>query len=217
MPTVLRSNDKLSGKVEATGLAERRRSPRQATVLQVAKISSGHCEELCILRDISPDGLRAEIYCDLQAEDRVRFELRNGERIAGRVVWRDGASIGVAFDRKLPVLDALARPSLDASGRKVRAPRLKSDAEGTLRIDGDCHRMRVLDVSPGGARIVADAMPEPGTACELRLDGDRFRKASVCWSRNGELGMTLLPPMGYTEFANWRRIIAPPDRSATPS
>src|SRR4051794_40702660 len=83
---------------------ERRRSVRHTTVMQIAKIrlANGR-EELCLLRDVSPDGLRAEIYVAVSPGDRLEIEMRTGHTISGTVAWVEADHVGVAFDAPVPV------------------------------------------------------------------------------------------------------------------
>ena len=71
----------------AMAAGDQRADARHRTVLQVAKLSTQHGDELCILRNVSAGGLRAEVYCHLAVGDPVRLELRTGRGMAGRVVW----------------------------------------------------------------------------------------------------------------------------------
>lgn len=187
--------------------AERRRNARHATVLQIAKLSTDQCEELCILRDISSNGLRAEVYCPMNIGDEVSFELKTGRRVSGRVAWTDGKSIGVEFDVKIPVLAVLAHQTLDELGYKARQPRLRTDAPARLYIDDNAISVRLCDVSQAGTRISVDRILRLGARCEIALEGLGRRKAIIRWYRNGEAGVLFVQPMTYPEFAAWRQMV----------
>jgi hypothetical protein len=192
----------------AATAAERRCNSRHATVLQIAKLSTDRCEELCILRDISPHGLRAEVYYPMNIGDRVSFELKTGRRVSGRVIWRDGKSIGVEFDSRVPVLAILAHQTLDELGYKARQPRLRTDAPAQLYIDDGAVPVRLCNVSQAGTRISVDRILRVGVRCEIALEGLGRRKAIVRWYRNGAAGVMFLQPMSYPEFAAWRQMLA---------
>jgi hypothetical protein len=192
----------------AATAAERRRNARHATVLQIAKLSTDRCEELCILRDISSHGLRAEVYYPMNIGDRVSFELKTGRRVSGRVIWADGKSIGVEFDIKIPVFSVLAHQTLDELGYKARQPRLRTDAPARLYIDDNAIPARLCNVSQAGTSISVDRILRVGARCEIALEGLGRRKAIVRWFRNGEAGVLFVQPMTYPEFAAWRQMLA---------
>lgn len=192
----------------AATTAERRLNARHATVLQIAKLSTDRCEELCILRDISSHGLRAEVYYPMSVGDRVSFELKTGRRVSGRVIWTDGKSIGVEFDTRIPVYSILAHQTLDDLGYKARQPRLRTDAPAQLYIDDDAILARLCNVSQAGTRISVDRILRLGARCEIALEGLGRRKAIIRWYRNGEAGVMFVQPMTYPEFAAWRQMLA---------
>jgi hypothetical protein len=184
---------------------ERRRSIRHAAVLQVAKIRlADRREELCVLRDISPEGLRAEIYCPAAPGDLVEIELRTGHVIAGRVAWREEATIGVAFDEAMPMKAVLAHCSFDDRVATLRPPRLTVDFEAWLDVDGDERLVRVGNVSQAGLQISSARPIEAGTACRVALPGLPARNATVRWWRQREGGLQLDATIDYAEFAAWR-------------
>jgi hypothetical protein len=189
----------------AAAAAERRRNARHATVLQIAKLSIDQREELCILRDISSHGLRAEVYYPMNVGDQVSFELKTGRRVSGRVIWTDGKSIGVGFDNKVPVLAILAHQTLDDLGYKPRQPRLSTDAPAQLYIDDNAIHARLCNVSQAGTSIRVDRILRLGARCEIALVGLGRRKAIVRWYHNGEAGVMFVQPMTYPEFAAWRQ------------
>ena len=198
----------IEAKDDLAGLAaERRLDDRHATILQIAKLSTDRCEELCILRDISPHGLRAEVYCPVNVGDRAAFELKTGGHVSGRVVWTDGKTIGVEFDIEVLVSAILAHQTLDERGYKPRPPRLKTDAPAELYIDDDAIPVRLRNVSQAGAGISVDRILRRGGRCEIALEGLGRRKAIVRWYRNGEAGVMFVQPMAYPEFAAWRQTL----------
>ncbi|MBW8911964.1 MAG: hypothetical protein JF564_08795, partial [Sphingomonas sp.] len=158
---------------------ERRRSIRHATVIQVAKIRlEENREELCLLRDVSPEGLKAEVYVRTECGKHVEIEVQTGHRIGGRIAWVTGKEIGVSFDEPMPMSAMLAHCSFDSRLSKLRPPRLEVDMYGLLRTDGSDVVVRVRNISQAGLQIAA---PEPfhiGTACAITLPGLAPRAAT---------------------------------------
>jgi len=188
-----------------TPVEDRRRSVRHAVVNQVAKIrlASGR-EELCLLRDISAEGLKAEVYIPLERGVSIDIELRTAHTVSGKIVWVADQDIGVAFDAPIPAAAMLAHCSFEVNGGSARPPRLKVNLRGLLRIGADARMVSIGNISQAGVQIAA---PEPlrvGAACSIALAGLPARAASVCWWRGGDAGLMLTEPFDYPTFARWR-------------
>jgi hypothetical protein len=191
--------------IAPTSGEERRRSVRHAAVNQIAKIrlASGR-EELCLLKDISAEGVRAEVYVAIESGAAIDVELRTAHTATGRVAWTAGEEIGVAFDASIPTAAMLAHCSFDDSGGNLRPPRIRVAVRGLLRIGAAAQMANIANISLAGLQVEA---PEPlriGTACSIALPGLPARAASICWWREGNAGLMLVDPFDYTTFARWR-------------
>lgn len=194
---------------------ERRRDVRHQAVFQVAKLKSDRLEELCMVRDVSPSGLKAEVYYPLEVGERVRITLRTEHAMVGRVVWTRDHLVGVEFDSAVPVLAMLAHCSVDDRIGGIRPPRLDSDFQAFVRIDGREQELDVLNVSQAGMKINVPYVVPPGTRCDILIDMVGWREATVRWHRNGEAGILLAHPLSYGEFASWRQSLAGRTRRPT--
>lgn len=183
---------------------DQRADVRHRTVLQVAKLATERGDELCILRNVSAGGLRAEVYCRLSVGDRVQLELRTGRGMRGRVVWVSGSSIGVEFDRKVPILSYLAHQAMRELGRRIRAPRVRIGEPGILRVPEGDFPADIVDASQGGMRLRTDRALSAGSACRVVAEGLGERGALVRWCREGQIGLQLKRPLCFHEFAQWR-------------
>jgi hypothetical protein len=183
---------------------ERRRDLRHAIVQEIAKISSSDGEELCIIRDVSPGGLKAEVYRSIAEGSAVRVELRTGRTVTGRIAWARGDHVGVAFDEQVPISAILTHCSFDPRIGTLRAPRVAAELRGKLRIDFHDIAIRVQNISQGGLKITADAPVRAGSRCQVEVDGLPLRPATVVWWRQGEGGLLLQRSLNFSEFAAWR-------------
>jgi hypothetical protein len=186
-------------------VVEQRTGERHRTVLQVAKLTTAHGEELCILRNVSSGGLRADVYCDLTRGDAVEFELRTGRRVAGHVAWTKDNAIGVAFDHQVPILDYLAHEAVEGIGHRIRSPRIQIGAAGVISVAADESDIEIVDASQRGMRIRTDLDLPIGSDCRISAAGLDPRGGLVRWCRDGEIGLELKQPMTFAEFAQWRR------------
>ena len=195
-------------KATARPAAERRRSIRHATVMQVAKIRFGsRREELCMLRDISPEGLKVEMYVEVEVGAHVEIELRTGHTIGGRVAWAERRIMGVAFDEPMPMSAMLAHCSFDDRLGTLRPLRLKVNMHGVLRVGGQDKVVHIGNISQAGLQISAPD-PLPAGPCAITLPGLAPRPASIRWWRDRQAGLLLAESFDFTQFAEWRSVIA---------
>jgi hypothetical protein len=185
-------------------IGDQRVDSRHRTVLQVAKLETAHGDELCILRNVSAGGLRADVYSELAVGEPVRFELKTGRSVAGRVVWTDGSAIGVEFDRKVPILAYLAHQAIEELGRRIRPPRVHIGEPGLLRVADREFPVEIYDASQAGMRVRTDRVLFEGGACQIVADGLGERGATVRWCHDGQVGLQFKQPLQFRDFAAWR-------------
>ena len=178
---------------------------RTATVFQVAKVVTGRFEELCVLRDVSPSGLKAEVYCPVDAGERIEIELKTEHRVAGTVAWSREGAIGVQFDAEVPMLAMLAHCAFDDRVARIRPPRLDTVLDGALVIDGEEQPITALNISQAGIKAKADEVPQTNVRASIILRQLGERSCTIRWARGGEVGLLLDEPLSYPEFAGWRR------------
>lgn len=188
---------------------ERRRSIRHATVMQVAKIRFGTGrEELCVLRDVSPEGLKAEVYIAVAAGEHVEIELRTGHTVGGRVAWCEGTVIGLSFDEPMPMAAMMAHCSIDERVGAIRPPRLNVQLEGMLRLGVSDRVVAIGNISQAGLQIAAPESLDLGRPCMITLPQLAPRAATIRWWREGQAGLMLAEPLDYAAFAEWRAALA---------
>ena len=188
--------------------SDRRNAPRHTAVLQVAKLIIGSFQELCVIRDVSPGGLKAEIYCPVPVGLEATVELRTGFCAHGRVAWCDDDMIGIAFDAGVSASTLLIHCSLDERIGKVRPARLHVCVPGTIEIDGDISPIELRDASLAGMKIRALRPLTPDTECLIAPDAMAPRPAIVRWSHGGKAGIQFAEPLRFDEFAQWRLALA---------
>jgi len=105
---------------------ERRRAPRQRTLLGGKLVHSGGLFSMnCVLRNLSDTGARLSLPAGAGAPDSFDLiDLKHGVAFSCRVVWRQYPMVGVAFDSRdaldtadTPRLRTLKRLWLDAITR----------------------------------------------------------------------------------------------------
>jgi hypothetical protein len=187
---------------------ERRRSIRHTTVMQVAKIRLGSGrEELCLLRDISPEGMKAELYFPVEAGAHIEIELRTGHMLGGCIAWAENKLIGVAFDEAMPMSAMLAHCSFDDRMGTLRPPRINVDMRGLLKFGIEERGVRIGNISQAGVQVDIAQPLQTGAPCSVGMPGLALRPATIRWWREGQAGLQLNEPLDYPEFSEWRTIV----------
>ena len=196
------------GEIALPGL-DRRRSVRQASLLEVAKMTIGGKSELCRLRDMSAEGLRAELYCPVTIDQDVTIELRTGHLIHGRVAWANGGDMGVAFDAHIPITEMLSHCSFDGRVTTVRAPRLDVDITATLLVKHFKQPAQVVNISQSGCKLLLDDYFDADTPCTLLIPELGSLEGEIKWWRDRDGGVMFEEMIGYARFVEWRRALNP--------
>jgi hypothetical protein len=181
---------------------------RQTAVFQVAKLKTDRLEELCVLRDVSPSGLKAEVYYPLEIGESVRVTLRTEHAMVGRVVWVRDQLVGIDFDTQVPVLAMLAHCSVDERIGGIRPPRIETLFTTRVRMDCRELELEVRNVSQQGMKVAVPEPVAPGTPCEVLLGALGWHWATVRWHRDCEVGIQLDHSLNYDDFARWRQSLA---------
>lgn len=180
------------------------REKRVTTILLIGKLLSGHGEALCRIRNLSSGGLMAEVHVPLAVDDAVQIELKAGNRLSGRVRWTREGRMGVAFDETVEVGSMLARATVRTTAEGLaRAPRFAVDCPIELRHDRRRHAGRLINVSQGGACLIADFEPEPDQLLTLAIPGLPERQGGLRWARNGTLGLAFVESLAFDALGAW--------------
>ena len=183
--------------------AERRASERFVTIFRPGKITHSKGEELCLVRNISPDGAMAQVGNIFAIGEDVILDFRFEEQIRATVAWLRDGHVGLQFAVPIDLSGVFALSSDD--GRKPRAPRLRIPAAGRLQVDRDVIQIVLTDVSQAGAKIHSSARLAPGMDVLLSLDGLGDLHATVRWARGGLAGVAFSRPIGIWQLAAWVR------------
>ena len=182
---------------------ERRRQVRQLALLRVALLHADGASDICVVRNVSPNGLSARVYRKLSAGDQVQIEFRSGELLAGAVVWEEEYDIGIVFPRPIDVAQVLAsRWSAQATKRRA-LPRIIVDCAGQLSNGLRSIEIRLRDISQGGANLVSEA-PLTGLG-KVRLSLPDLPPVAgvVRWTSGTNLGVSFNECLAFEMLARW--------------
>jgi hypothetical protein len=173
------------------------------TIFRAGKITHAGRENLCLVRNISSGGAMAQVFQDLEIDDRVFLDLRLEERIIGRIVWVRAAFVGIVFSQPIDLADVL-RSEL-ANGQRRRAPRVHVEATGRLQVGDVFHPVAIDNVSQTGTRIFCEQALVAGTEVRLWIDGLGPLLSFVQWTRNGIIGLAFCRALSIWDLTTWVR------------
>jgi len=184
---------------------DRRRDPRQMTILRVGALVGAHGRELCLIRNISSGGLMAHVYSHHDEGDAVTVELKSNQPIPGKIQWVEESNVGIGFDEPIDVEEMLADQAAIDNGWRSRPPRVEVDRLATLRCGAQLFGVNTRDISQGGVKIETDQPIEPGTEVVLLLDAFRPLHGVVRWCQSGFAGIAFNEVIPFRELMAWLR------------
>lgn len=180
------------------------RGPRVTTILLIGKLASRWGETICRIRNISDEGLMAEVHGSFGVDDKVEVRLKAGDMLSGLVRWSLNGRIGVEFDGPVDVADLLGHVANRIGPEGVaRGPRFEVECRAELLAAHQRHEVRLIDLSQGGARLVADLRLERDSIVRLAIPGLGDREAAVRWVGEGAYGLSFLEPLAFADFGAW--------------
>lgn len=182
---------------------DRREAERHRTILRVGVLETdAGGRQLCLIKNVSRGGMRACIYARLKPETPVRVEMKNGYRVAGRIVWAKADHVGIAFDRPVPIEEVLSTEVNCADGRHARLPRIECNRLASIRCGAKIHRGRLLDISQGGVKMdVGERLPQGDAIVLLPLLYPV--PGTVRWSDGRLAGIGFNEPIPFRRLVEW--------------
>jgi hypothetical protein len=182
-------------------LSDRRNQQRYVTVLRVAKLTTPHSEEFCLVRNISAGGMMAHIYSELEVGDSVQAEISSGQPISGKILWRREGVAGIGFDERVDPASILTGEH--RAPVPQRAPRVGIEVRARIRVGAQYRFVTLCNISQGGASI---SPPEPGELGQkliLMANGLPPIAGVVRWQDQEHAGIKFDVPLSFDLLAKW--------------
>jgi hypothetical protein len=171
---------------------DRRGARRHATVLLVGRVRHRGGNSVCLVHDISPDGLMARFTQVPRVDEEVEVAVRGLAPTLATIRWVRGYKAGLAFHTRQDLTEVLGR----APGKVPRAPRFEVTLVTHLTVERERQVVELVDLSPGGAKLIIDGTLAPGTPVQLALPGTSAPvPATACWFRDGHAGLRFTFPL----------------------
>ena len=184
---------------------DQRSGQRFTLLLRAAKLVTKAGEFLCLLRDVSDHGLKAQLFHDLNIDSDCAVELGNGERLALVCVWQRERQAGFRFAEGPTEVHRLIDESGPFPKRNLRV-RLNPPPPLLLAIDGLNEPGQLCDISQHGAAVAIERRLALGA--QVRLAGSQLPElnARVCWRNRGMHGLVFQQGFLLDELAElaWR-------------
>lgn len=179
---------------------EDRTAERHLSLFRVGALKIDDRRELCVVRNISSDGLQMRVYSDVRPDAKVSIELKQGEPIAATVVWSKDGSAGVKFDCPIAVDSVLSHAPDEF---RPRMPRIEISQPVTLREGANVYRGRVLDISQGGVRVECDGVLPINGDIVVTLPGLVPVAAIAKWRGGRQYGLGFNRVLTVSQLVQW--------------
>mgnify|MGYP001231949309 CR=1 FL=1 len=195
----------------STNETERRAQLRHRTVLRAARISSSihRVDALGLVRNISDNGMMIYAYREFEVGETISVSLLDGDFVKGRVVWKDGSTIGVQFLSDISIDHLLAKPNIFQDGTRVRPPRISFHRNAMIRIGGNLLDIELCDLSQRGAKISIGKCLEIESRVQILSDKLRPISANVKWQVEKLVGLEFHRILSVEEINTWISPLAP--------
>ncbi|CAM3117225.1 MULTISPECIES: PilZ domain-containing protein [Sphingomonas] len=179
--------------------AERRAGKRHSAVLLLGKVC-GDVPGVCLVHNISASGLMARFVQVPAVGDPVCIEVRGLPPVSGVVRWVNGRKAGVQFDSPQPYERIFLHENED--GSVPRPPRFPVTLSADVRLGTHKFTSAMLDVSAGGAKLVAEGPIQPGLAGHIIVRPiGTVVSGTVCWVKDGHFGFRFVSPLAMDTLA----------------
>lgn len=190
---------------EKTAQDRRKGSERYVTVLKVGRAVVDGQDQLCLVRNMSREGAKLDIYHEVERGQKITIELRSDKVVTGTVRWVGDHAAGIEFDDPVDVSDMLqGRPQRSVLRKLPRAPRFLASAHVHLQPEKGANLSgELVNISLHGLCMETVDEAKVDDHFVARIEGLPARSATVRWVREGMIGLHFEMPMGFSELARW--------------
>jgi hypothetical protein len=182
---------------------DRRKEGRHIALLRVGVLHARGHKDLCVVKNISANGLSARAYRQVAVGDEVHIEFKSGEILTGKIAWTRDWNLGIAFPDPIDVEAVLASRWVREPQRRRNLPRVPVACDGRLKHGPRSMDVTLLDISQGGARLRIGASPPDLGEAVLTLPGLAPVAGVVRWIANGQVGMSFNECLSFDQLASW--------------
>jgi hypothetical protein len=172
------------------------------TLYRVGSLAIDERSELCLIKNICPNGMMVRTYCSVSEGSRVTIELKCGQPISGRVSWARDAHAGISFDEPIDVINIL---STSMNGPRPRMPRIEVGGFLTLRDGAFSYRVELCDISQGGLKIRCEKALATDSHVVVSIQRIAPQPSVVRWIEGDYIGITFNRMLALPVLVEWLR------------
>lgn len=160
---------------------EDRATPRLTLLIRTAKLICGDIEYLCVIRDVSAEGISVRVFHPLPSDAGIILEMQAGDNHRVNLVWQKSGNVGFQFVTPVDVEQIFRR----SSRFPKRELRFSAALPVKLVVSGTRHPAVLHNISQQGALI--ESSERLAIDQLLRIESRNLPEieAKVRW-RNGE-------------------------------
>lgn len=177
--------------------AEKRKAARVAVLIRSAKLVTSHGEFLCIVRDVSQEGVKLRLFHPIPADETLHLELATGDRFGVESIWQRDGLAGFSFVDPIDLHRFIA----ETSPFPKRPVRLRLRRPAWLKIDGRICDAEIRDLSREGISVETDAPLAIGQTLTVEAHNLPPRAVTVRWRRRPAHGLVLQQLFTLEELA----------------
>ncbi|MDJ0978322.1 MAG: PilZ domain-containing protein [Erythrobacter sp.] len=186
----------------ALALSSETRSVRRSSLLlRSAKIVCQTGEYVCLVRDVSDEGVTLGFLHESPPEARLILALGNGLTYPIERCWEAESQAGYRFAGPIALDEFLH----ERAPFRLRPIRLTIPASVRVTDDRASHTARLIDISTHGAKFECEAPLERGHLIGFQLPGMGPLRGEVVWREAGESatrhGLQFESPLPLRELA----------------
>lgn len=185
----------------APGSSERREGKRHTSVLLIGRADFGRREHACLVHNISERGLMARFLTPPAMGETISVQLRGLGPVDATVRWINGACAGVEFATPQSLQHVLGKTA--PGEQRARTPRFDLSRAAKLEVDGVAHEAVVIDVSVGGAKLIAEPRFRVGSHARLGIvDTHLLFAGTICWQQDEHVGFQFVKALTLQRLAD---------------
>jgi hypothetical protein len=182
---------------------DRRKEGRHVALLRVGVLHARGHKDLCVVKNISANGLSARAYRQVAVGDEVHIEFKSGEILTGKIAWTQNWNIGMAFPDPIDFEAVLASRWVTEGQRRRNLPRVPVICDGRLKHGARSMDVTLLDISQGGARLRIGGFPADLGEAVLTLPDLAQIGGVLRWIANQQAGMSFNECLSFDQLASW--------------
>lgn len=182
---------------------ERRKEERHVALLRVGVLHARGNKDLCVVKNISANGLSARAYRQVAVGDEVHIEFKSGEILTGKIAWTQDWNLGITFPDPIDFEAVLASRWVTEGQRRRNLPRVPVTCDGRLKHGARSMDVTLLDISQGGARLRIGASSIDLGEAVLTLPDLAQIAGVVRWIANQQVGISFNECLSFDQLASW--------------